>query len=267
MLTKEQINQYSQVGLIVVPVPQHISDLQMEFKNNLASYLRIHHGLNTDLSNVPKVIMELAVRDREAVAKLYKVSRRMPAIKKIACSDWVLSLSSQVMGSDLISCHNFTAVRFDLPGEEKFSAPPHQDFPYIQGSLNGVTIWLPFFDILKEMGPVEFVAGSHLSGCRKVRELGLTSSGSGIHTIELVEADNLRQLTYNSCEMSSNSALLFSTLLIHRSGENCSDIPRISLQVRCDDLTDKSSFDRSYPDGLYLGEKFSNSYPEYVEGT
>lgn len=88
------------MGLIIVPVPKHILDLQMEFKNNLASFLRIHHGLNTDLSNVPKAIMELAVRDREAVAKLYKVSRRMPAIKKIACSDWVLSLSSQVMGSD-----------------------------------------------------------------------------------------------------------------------------------------------------------------------
>lgn len=267
MLTKEKMIEYAQVGLIIVPVPQHISDLQMEFKNDLASYLTMHHGLNTDLQNVPKAIMELAVRDREAVAKLYKVSRRMPAIKKIACSDWVLSLSSHVMSSQLISCHNFTAVRFDLPGEEKFSAPPHQDFPYIQGSLNGVTIWLPFFDVSKKMGPVEFIPGSHLSGCRKVREPGLKSSGSGINSLELVEADNLRQLTYNSCEMSSDSALLFSTLLIHRSGENCSDMPRISMQVRCDDLTDKSSFDRSYPDGLYLGEKFSNSYPEYVEGT
>lgn len=130
-----------------------------------------------------------------------------------------------------------------------------------------MTIWLPFFDVLKEMGPVEFVAGSHLSGCRKVRELGLTSSGSGIHTLELVEADSFRQLNYNSGEMSSKSALLFSTLLIHKSGQNCSNIPRISLQFRCDDLTDKSSFDRCYPDGLYLGEKFSNSYPEYLEGT
>lgn len=266
MLTKEKIIEYAQVGLIVVPVPQHIQDLQVEFKNDLASYLTIHHGLSTDWRNVPKAIMELAVRDRGAVAKLYKVSRRIPAIKKIACSDWVLNLSRQVMSSRLISCHNFTAVRFDLPGEEKYSAPPHQDFPYIQGSLNGVTIWLPFLDILKEMGPVEFAPGSHLSGCRKIREHCLKSSGSGIHSLELVEANNLCQLNYDSCEMTSDSALLFSTLLIHRSGENCSDIPRISLQVRCDDLTDKSSFDKSYPDGLYLGEKFSNSYPEYVEG-
>jgi len=57
------------------------------------------------------------------------------------------------MGTPLVSCCTFVNVRIGLPTEEQYLTPFHQDFPYIQGSLNGITVWLPVFDTSLEMGP------------------------------------------------------------------------------------------------------------------
>ena len=63
----------------------------------------------------------------------------------------------------------------------------------------------------------------------------------------------------------AGQALLFSTLLVHRSELNTTRRPRLNIQIRFDDALALESIERNYPEGLYLNDSFSSSYPEYVQ--
>jgi hypothetical protein len=55
-------------------------------------------------------------------------------------------------------------IRIDNPGEARFRAPWHQEFPAQLRSLDGVVFWSPLLLMTPDMGPVEMAAGSHLEG-------------------------------------------------------------------------------------------------------
>ena len=185
-------------------------------------------------------------------------------MRKIASSNWGLKIAREFIESRLISCCNFVATRFDLPGETKYLTESHQDFPYIQGSVDGITIWIPFSDADENLGPPSFISGSHLSDMSKVIERGI-SKQNGTSSVESVDLAKWGLMRYERWSIEKGSALVMHTMLVHRSEPNMSDSCRLSLQIRFDNLLNEKSFQRNYPDGLYLGEKLSDSYPEFVE--
>lgn len=257
--------EYSKTGLTLVDVPAEIYNLQLDFLREVASYLGHWHSMpNLTETNVMSAIMDLARMDRASVGLLYKASRRFPAAKRLACSNWAVETAKHAMGTELVSCCTFVATRIDLPGENQFATAPHQDFPYIQGSFDGVTIWLPMQNTPLEMGPPEFLPGSHADGAHKVREKSLENFESGTSTIEAVDVAAWANLDYAALPVQMTQALVFSTMLVHRSGVNRSDFPRFSVQLRFDNLTSEQSFRRGFPEGLYLGELLSSNYPELV---
>jgi len=214
--------------------------------------------------DLPFVLAEVAKKDRGLIAKLYKVSRRFPSIKRLACSEGLISKAKKACNSDLISCCNFVCVRFDLPSEEDFLLGIHQDFPYIQGSLNGVTIWLSPFEVSFDLGAPSVVLGSFLNGVIPVFERSLSKTygyngGSTISTrIDLNDSE------FQKVALKKHEAMIMHTLTLHKSEKNLTDQARVSIQIRFDDLKDKVSFERNYPEGLYLRNQFKDSYPEYV---
>ena len=170
------------------------------------------------------------------------------------------------MKTAFASCCPFTNVRIDLPGEDKYLLPLHQDFPYIQDSMNGITWWIPFMTVPISAGPPTFVCGSHNLGILRVKEFDYESTGqSGGKSFRI---DNEEQFSNNvyaeSIPVNFGEAIAFSTLLVHRSEFNLSKLARITLQLRFGDPFSQDSFDRNYPEGLYLGNSFYKSYPEFV---
>jgi hypothetical protein len=107
------------------------------------------------------------------------------------------------------------------------------------------------------------VPNSHLGGARKIIEEGI-DGGNGTAAIKAVELDEWQQLGYEKVEIKMNEALIMHTFLIHRSEPNNSEIARISSQFRFDNVKNSDSWNRNYPEGLFLNEMLSNSYPELV---
>lgn len=97
--------EYSKTGLTLVDVPAEIYNLQLDFLREVASYLGHWHSMpNLTETNVMSAIMDLARMDRASVGLLYKASRRFPAAKRLACSNWAVETAQHAMGTELVSC-------------------------------------------------------------------------------------------------------------------------------------------------------------------
>ncbi len=263
-LLEGQLSDYERDGICLVDLPSDVDELRRKMIREMSEWVASVSRAVGETEDFPDAIVRLAKLDRRAVGKLYKISRRFPAARQLACHPWFVGLAQSVMGTNLVSCCTFVNVRIDLPEEERFLLPIHQDFPYIQGSLNGVTLWLPLFDTDLRQGPPSWIKGSHKWGVLPVREE--KSPGSGAKSFSIANADEIAaRHQFESASVKAGQALLFSTLLVHRSELNTTDRPRLNLQLRFDDVLASESIERNYPEGLYLNDSFSSSYPEYVQ--
>jgi hypothetical protein len=257
---------YARDGIVSVTLPAEVNALRQQFIAEMCLWFDRMAGVAATPDDVSAKLVELAERDRPLVGKLYKVSRRFPSLRQMSCHPWLVRQAAALMNSELASCCTFVNVRIDLPKEGRFLTPIHQDFPYIQGSLNGVTYWLPFFDTPLALGPPSWIPGSHKWGVLKVEEFGADKTGrSGAKSFRVADEEKIvSESSFVSGPVPAGTALAFSTLLVHRSEPNNLDLARVNVQLRFDDVFASESIGRNYPDGLYLGESFGNSYPEYV---
>lgn len=118
-----------------------------------------------------------------------------------------------------------------------YKVEAHQDWRSMQGSLNSVVIWIPLVDVDKALGALEILPGSHLEGLRTDH----VENGFGM--VLLNEAEKERLV---SVEVTVGDALLFSSFLIHQSGDNITDKPRWSCHFRYNDLDDPSFIERNF---------------------
>jgi ectoine hydroxylase-related dioxygenase (phytanoyl-CoA dioxygenase family) len=120
--------------------------------------------------------------------------------------------------------------------ESYYKAPPHQDWRSMQGSLNAMVVWVPLIDIGKELGALEIIPGSHLSGLLDSVE------DDWYRTIEGTTDDQ-----YVPVEVEAGDALFFSAFLLHRSGDNTTNSIRWSCHFRYNDLKEETFIERKYP--------------------
>ena len=265
-LEPKNLDDYTRDGIVTLAVPHEVNQLRRGLIEEMGAWLETVAGISSAADEIPEKFVHLAKADRRLLGKLYKVSRRLPAARQLSAHRWFVDVAAQIMKTPLVSCCTFVNVRFDLPQEERYLTPIHQDFPYIQGSLNGVTLWLPLFDTPRELGPPAWIPGSHRWGVLKVKEFALEQAGgSGAKSFELADHAEIDiNSKFVSQPVAAGTALLFSTLLVHRSNINRTNRARLNIQLRFDDAFASESIERNYPEGLYLGDNFSSSYPEYI---
>jgi ectoine hydroxylase-related dioxygenase (phytanoyl-CoA dioxygenase family) len=265
-LNAEQLTQYQRDGILRLTLPPASRKLLNDFLDEVCIWLKCFCDIQLTASDLAMEIPKIAARDRKLIGRLYKCSRRFPSIKRLASDSWLEGISAKLMDTTLASCCHFVSVRIDLPSEDKYLLPPHQDFPYIQESMNGVTWWIPFMDMPINVGPPAFIYGSHKSGVLRVKEYDYERTDqSGGKSFNINDFTQIKGESYaENSPVYFGEALVFNTLLVHRSEPNLSSVARINGQVRFGDLLSKDSFDRNYPEGLYLGDSFSKSYPEHV---
>ena len=117
------------------------------------------------------------------------------------------------------------------------SVDAHQDWRSMQGSLNSVVLWLPLVNIDKALGPLEIYPTSHLKGLLTDH----IDSGFGMVDLSQNEISKLIPI-----EVNIGDALLFSSFLVHQSGNNISNKPRWSCHFRYNDLSEDTFIDRGY---------------------
>ncbi|HLZ98104.1 MAG TPA: phytanoyl-CoA dioxygenase family protein [Steroidobacteraceae bacterium] len=116
--------------------------------------------------------------------------------------------------------------------------PIHQDWRSVQGSLDGITIWLPLFDVGINDYPLEVIPGSHRRGL-----LPSVDDAFG-HRVAAGEVD---ENEFEPLTLHRGDAVFFSGFLVHRTGSTGGADVRIALSYRYNNCAEASFIARNFP--------------------
>jgi phytanoyl-CoA hydroxylase len=118
--------------------------------------------------------------------------------------------------------------------EEYYKSPLHQDWPSMEASMNSVVVWVPLVPVNKENGSVIIYPGSHKEGV-----LPFSTKG-GFANVEY-DGKSIQP------DLEIGDIVIFSTLLVHKSGDILNDTIRWSCHFRYTDMDCPEFIDRGYP--------------------
>lgn len=234
-------NYYKKNGFLVLEqvIPEKVlDDISQEFRDIFKTQLR-KLGKNPTDSNLDKKIISLYKDHPEIVINCGKAANHTISLWKLATSDTLLNLVTQ-LGIEDPSIAIRPVLLFNnkhIAAEEYiYKTPPHADFNSFRGSLNSIVLWLPLRDITTEIGPLEVVPGSHLEGNLATK----IENGFGV-------VDKYEDKDFTPLLCDKGDAIIFSSLLVHRSGNNLTDDQlRLSISFRFNDLSSPDWIERKY---------------------
>lgn len=121
-----------------------------------------------------------------------------------------------------------------------FGLIPHQDFPSVQGSLDGVVAWFPLLDVSRKNFPMEVIPGSHHRGVFPTIDRGQS-------TWE-IPTDCYREEDFVPIEVKAGDVVFMSVFTVHRSslsGE--AGAFRVAMSTRFDNGDEPTFIRRSFP--------------------
>jgi phytanoyl-CoA hydroxylase len=226
---------YKKQGYAVVRNFVEVSDLLAEMRDVFARYLP-HIADVTD-----QVIFDLFKDDFAGFYGCANICQYLASLTSLSASTRVCrALGELGIKMPVINTRPLVSFssRYLAKNESYWKVPAHQDWPSTQGSLNGLTCWIPLVDVPTELGPLEMIPGSHLNGAMEHKE----QSGVPICGSDFSEGD------FVPVPMKAGDALFFSYFTVHRSGTNTTaDKIRWTIHLRYDDRSELSFIQRKYP--------------------
>jgi hypothetical protein len=144
-----------------------------------------------------------------------------------------------------------------------FGLVPHQDFPSVQGSLNGVVVWIPLTDVDESNFTMEVIPKSHSKGL-----LTMIDRGSSTWEVSPSEYD---AKSFIPIKAKVGDVVFMSMFTIHRS--SIVGLPgrfRLALSTRFDNETEPTYIDRAYPTAYIRTvhrEQFVKNFPSQEQVT
>jgi len=122
-----------------------------------------------------------------------------------------------------------------LAKEEHFyKTPPHQDWLSMESSSDSIVLWVPLVDVNKENGSILIWPKTHKLGPLPYKSVG------GFASVE-ISGDHIQP------ELEIGDIAIFSTFLIHSSGDIYNNTIRWSCHFRYTNMVDQDFIDRGFP--------------------
>ena len=118
--------------------------------------------------------------------------------------------------------------------EVYYKTPKHQDWPSMEASQNSLVVWVPLVDVNKENGSIIIYPGSHKNGILPYKTTG------GFAEVDY-EGESIQP------EMKVGDIAIFSTKLVHKSGDILDDSIRWSCHFRYTDMLEQNFIQRGFP--------------------
>lgn len=120
-----------------------------------------------------------------------------------------------------------------------FGVSAHQDFPSIQGSLDGLVIWIPLVDVDANRYPLEIIPGSHKKGI-------LPSIKNDKSTWE-IKPESYKETDFIPAVCEVGDVIFMNYFTVHRSSQAGDDRLRFACSTRYDNPDEKTFIERGYP--------------------
>jgi phytanoyl-CoA hydroxylase len=203
-----------------------------------------------------KLIKDLFRNDKDGFIGCANICQNLVELTRFSVDERLLTVVKS-LGVDFPSINTRPLVSFSSPqtasNDNYWRIPAHQDWPSTQGSINGLTCWMPLIDVDPELGPLEIAAGTHLLGF-------IEHDDDGVPKLN-------RECNFTSIKMIMGDAIFFSNFTIHRSGNNTSEEIRWTVHFRFDDVKEKTFIDRKYPRHRKDVRKAGILYPDFPNET
>lgn len=118
-----------------------------------------------------------------------------------------------------------------------YKTPLHQDWQSMLSSSDSVVVWIPLMDVNEQQGAVVFYPNTHKLGPLEFENVG------GFANVKFNREEHARIQP----AMELGDIAIFSTLLVHESGEILDDSIRWSCHFRYTNLNDKDFISRGFP--------------------
>lgn len=205
----------------------------------------------------------LVARNRAWGGEVYDAVKQIPAFLALVAAPRNAALFERLRPG---ACAGIAAggygVRIDNPGEEKFRARWHQEFPSQLRSPDGVVFWSPLLAVTPEMGPVEIAEGSHAEGMVPVFDDDGGVGKAGAYALKLDrEAARLAKYRKVAPCTRPGDLVLMDFLTLHQSGENVSDRPRWSMQWRLFNFRNPLGVEIGWAGSFAAGQSFADLIP------
>jgi hypothetical protein len=212
--------------------------------------------------------MELIARDRAIGAVIYDAVKQIPAFARLTADPRHEALMQQLRDTQLPGVEaSGSGIRIDIPGEDRFRSPWHQEYPSHLRSLDGIVFWSPLVPIAEENGPVEFCVGSHKDGPVPLHRGAPkhAAATAGAYTLKLAdEAERLARYEHVAPLSVPGDLILVDFLTLHASGLNTSDRPRWSMQFRLFNFLEPTGISHDWCGSYHAGVDFATVHPELV---
>ncbi len=238
--------QYKKQGFLLLKgffSKEEIASIYDEAKQIFAIQIKRVLGKEVDTQNkaeFEQAMFEFFQADFEAFAGTGKNVQHIISLFRLATEEKIVKLLKE-LGME----HPVVAVRPAMQfnsrhlskGGTHWKLGAHQDWRSGQGSLDGITLWSPLVDCDSALGVLQLVPSSHMIGL-------LDSTGV---SYEGAINNDFPDEKYIEQKMEVGDLLVFSSMLVHRSGDNVTDNIRWSIQLRYNNLADKTYIERGFP--------------------
>ena len=195
----------------------------------------------TDQDGLSALMVALFRKDRGAYAAAAKQTQFLASVHRLGVGEEIMAVLAR-LGIDAPAISTRPVIHY-MADALKFEGgyhktPIHQDWRSVQGSVDGLTIWLPLFDVGAEDYPLEVISGSHRRGL-----LPSVDDAFG-HRV----ADGLvDESAFAALPMARGDAVFFSGFLVHRTGARGGARVRVALSYRFNNAAEPSFVARRHP--------------------
>jgi hypothetical protein len=164
------------------------------------------------------------VEPEPAFLAVYREIQKLEPFHALAHHPALIDLVERVLDAPALP-HPNKIARLSFPGNVAHTTPPHQDFPFIQGSARTYTTWIPLGDVPRALGGLAVNRDSHRAGVY-AHHISMGAGGMGIHAEDLPDA-------WHTADYRAGDVLLFHSHMVHRALPNRSpDRMRLSVDYR-----------------------------------
>lgn len=118
--------------------------------------------------------------------------------------------------------------------EYYYKTPPHQDWSSMESSSDSLVLWVPLVDVNKDNGSIIIWPKTHKNGPLPFKTIG------GFASVE-IEGETIQP------ELEVGDIAIFSTFLVHSSGDISNDTIRWSCHFRYTNMNDDDFINRGFP--------------------
>ena len=252
-MKKKSIKAFEQNGFLVHDLENKtiIKKLRKRFLSIFNETSKIN--LRKLIKNDNDIIKLYNSKDRRLWTGVYDIIKMDPLLYEMSSFKEFIYLAKK-LGLKNPTFGTRPQVRIDMPDDPKFSFKSHQDYQFNCGSKNSLTIWIPLQTVSQNNGALKVSRGSHLgyknylygkNGKFNVNlEKNIRKKILNKNHYDLSLND--KEFNFETVNMKSGQALVFSQFLVHKSGYNKSNKVRFSVQLRFTDLADQDYAKSNY---------------------